>query len=66
MDIGILEICLDARSHPPHSSTPRELCRIGLTVEESMRTTRIVLIVEVTLLIIELLGLKDEDGHWHS
>jgi hypothetical protein len=35
----------DPRGHSPHSSTPRELCKIGFTEE----VRDIVLIVEVTL-----------------
>jgi hypothetical protein len=55
MDIGILEMCLDPQSHPPHSSNPRG-CRIGLTQVDGHRPPRdVVLILEVTLLIVVLL-----------
>jgi hypothetical protein len=63
LDKGRFNIAVCRRySHSLHSSTSRELCRIGLTEEEQ----DIVLIVEVTLLILVLLGLIEEDGDWPS
>jgi hypothetical protein len=63
MDIGILEMCLDPQGHSPHSSTPRRVVEDRVNRGgKAFKQQHVILIVEVTLQMVELIGLIEEDG----